>query len=77
MALQSAIVAFDVDRVVGEVRNAADVFLRPRFRSLAAGDVREKSPGEVVTVADEECEARYDLNLWIGHPLASATYLPR
>ena len=57
MALQSAIVAFDVDRVVGEVRNAADVFLRPRFRSLAAGDVREKSPGEVVTVADEECEA--------------------
>ena len=52
-----AIVAFDVDRVVGEVRNAADVFLRPRFRSLAAGDVREKSPGEVVTIADEECEA--------------------
>ena len=23
------------------------------------------------------CEVRYDLNLWIGHPLEGATYLPR
>lgn len=29
----------------------------PRFANLAAGDVHEKTPGEVVTVADRECEA--------------------
>ena len=23
------------------------------------------------------CRRRYDLNLWIGHPLEGATYLPR
>ena len=48
---------YDVDRIVGEISAAADEFLRPRFRSLGFQDVREKSAGEVVTVADEECEA--------------------
>lgn len=48
---------FDVDRVVSEVRGVADAFLRPRFRSLESYEVREKAAGEVVTVADEECEA--------------------
>ena len=52
------IVKFDVDRIVSEIRNAADAYLRPRFRALEAGDVREKSPGELVTIADEECESR-------------------
>lgn len=50
-------VSFDVDQVVHEIRDAADEFLRPRFRSLKAGDVWEKSPGELVTIADDECEA--------------------
>jgi fructose-1,6-bisphosphatase/inositol monophosphatase family enzyme len=29
----------------------------PRFRALAAGEVEEKTPGELVTVADREAEA--------------------
>lgn len=28
----------------------------PRFRALADGDVEEKAPGELVTVADRDCE---------------------
>lgn len=30
----------------------------PRFRRLAAHEVEEKSPGEIVTIVDRECEAR-------------------
>ena len=30
----------------------------PRFRGLAAHEIREKSPGDPVTVVDEACEAR-------------------
>jgi fructose-1,6-bisphosphatase/inositol monophosphatase family enzyme len=51
-------VRYDVDRIVREISEAADAFLRPRFRSLESQDVREKSAGEIVTVADEECEAQ-------------------
>lgn len=36
---------------------AADVVM-PRFRALAAHEIAEKSPGEVVTSADRESEAR-------------------
>ena len=34
------------------LRRAAAEIVMPRFRSLAAGDVTEKTPGEVVTIAD-------------------------
>jgi fructose-1,6-bisphosphatase/inositol monophosphatase family enzyme len=30
----------------------------PRFQALASHEIREKSPGEIVTIADEECEVR-------------------
>lgn len=36
--------------------NAAESALLPRFRNLAEGEREEKSPGEVVTIADRECE---------------------
>jgi fructose-1,6-bisphosphatase/inositol monophosphatase family enzyme len=49
-------VSHDVERVIDEVRIAADRYLRPRFRDLSADEVWQKSPGEVVTVADQECE---------------------
>jgi fructose-1,6-bisphosphatase/inositol monophosphatase family enzyme len=49
-------VDYDVDRFVDEMREAATCYLRPRFRALATEDIWEKSPGEVVTVADQECE---------------------
>lgn len=38
------------------LKEAGERFVRPRFRALAAGEVTEKSPGEVVTVADREAE---------------------
>lgn len=36
---------------------AADIIL-PRFRSLAVHEVKEKTPGDLVTIADQESEAR-------------------
>lgn len=42
----------DLMRVV-----AAEVIM-PRFRALAADDIAEKSPGEIVTIADREAELR-------------------
>jgi fructose-1,6-bisphosphatase/inositol monophosphatase family enzyme len=42
---------------VGEVMRAvAGEVILPRFRALRAGDVEEKAPGELVTVADVEAE---------------------
>lgn len=38
------------------LREAADQAVMPRFGRLAQGDVEEKSPGELVTVADREAE---------------------
>ncbi|MGE0117416.1 MAG: inositol monophosphatase [Dongiaceae bacterium] len=46
------------DRVAGLIEEAAAAEIMPRFRRLAAGDVRQKSPGDLVTVADEAVEAR-------------------
>lgn len=48
----------DFERVADLLREAAAVELLPRFRNLGAGDIREKGPGDLVTVADEECERR-------------------
>lgn len=39
------------------IREVSAETIEPRFRLLSEGDVREKTPGEVVTVADEEAEA--------------------
>lgn len=38
---------------------AADIIL-PRFQKLASGEIIEKTPGELVTIADREAEARLD-----------------
>lgn len=40
------------------MRDVAARVVMPRFRGLAPGEIAEKSPGEVVTVADREAEAR-------------------
>ncbi|HCA86274.1 MAG TPA: inositol monophosphatase [Streptomyces sp.] len=45
-----------IDDVTGILCEAAETAILPRFRALAEGDVEEKSPGEVVTVADREAE---------------------
>ncbi len=46
-----------MDAVSGLMREAAQQAILPRFRALATGDIEEKSPGELVTLADREAEA--------------------
>lgn len=46
----------DVDAILREVA-ASEVM--PRFRQLESGDIREKNPGDLVTVADVESERRF------------------
>ncbi|WP_207478767.1 inositol monophosphatase family protein [Arenibaculum pallidiluteum] len=46
----------DPDRVSTAMRDVAQAEILPRFRSLSAEDVREKGPGDLVTIADEAAE---------------------
>jgi fructose-1,6-bisphosphatase/inositol monophosphatase family enzyme len=50
--------AGDSQRVAELMRETAATELVPRFRNLAEGDVREKRPGDIVTVADVASEQR-------------------
>jgi len=45
-----------VEDVAAVIREVATVEVLERFRSLRAGDISEKSPGDLVTIADQECE---------------------
>ena len=45
-----------VDQVGQVLRDAGRTVVVPLFRHLAEGDIEEKAPGEVVTVADREAE---------------------
>jgi fructose-1,6-bisphosphatase/inositol monophosphatase family enzyme len=47
----------DIARVAALVEEVAAIEILPRFEKLAAHEVREKSPGDLVTVADEAAEA--------------------
>ena len=46
----------DSERVSALIRQVAAAEVMPRFRRLSAEDVREKAPGDLVTVADEASE---------------------
>lgn len=48
----------DLDRVAELMRECAAAELLPRLRNLAKHDIREKTPGDFVTVADEMSEQR-------------------
>lgn len=48
----------DLARVETTIREVVALEILPRFRKLAEGDIREKQPGQLVTVADEEAERR-------------------
>ena len=48
----------DIDGVTEIIAAVGREEILPRFRALAAGDIREKGPGDLVTVADEASEAR-------------------
>ncbi|MFE3052684.1 inositol monophosphatase family protein [Nocardia sp. NPDC059239] len=45
-----------IDEVAQVLVCAAETAILPRFRRLAAGEVAEKAPGDLVTVADREAE---------------------
>jgi fructose-1,6-bisphosphatase/inositol monophosphatase family enzyme len=47
----------DSARIAAILREVADAEILPRFRTLRDGDVREKSPGQLVTAADVAAEA--------------------
>jgi fructose-1,6-bisphosphatase/inositol monophosphatase family enzyme len=48
----------DSDKVVAAIREAAAEDIMPRFQRLERHEISEKSPGEVVTIADIEAEHR-------------------
>ena len=52
-----------MERVQHLVQEVSAAVIEPRFSALRSGDVRFKSPGEVVTVADEEAEALMERGL--------------
>lgn len=46
------------EQVSDLMREVAASIVMPRFRGLAPGEIAEKSPGEIVTIADREAEER-------------------
>ena len=47
----------DTQQVLELMKSVAAEVITPRFRSLADGEVMEKNPGDLVTIADQESEA--------------------
>ena len=45
-----------VEQVGAVIREVGAAEVVPRFRALATEDIMEKSPGDLVTIADQECE---------------------
>lgn len=45
-----------LDQVAELIREVAATIVMPRFRHLAGGEIEEKAPGDLVTVADRESE---------------------
>ncbi len=44
------------EKVTDIMRGVADTKILPRFRKLKTGDISEKKPGDLVTIADKESE---------------------
>jgi len=55
--------AGDAQRVAELMRETAAAELLPRFRNLTEGEIREKRPGDLVTVADVASEQRLAVGL--------------
>ena len=52
-----------IDPVAAAIRRVAADEILPRFRALSALDIREKGPGDLVTVADEAAEVALETAL--------------
>lgn len=49
----------DPIRVIDIMRDVAETEIMSRFQDLSEGDISEKAPGDLVTVADQESERRF------------------
>ncbi|WP_139978177.1 inositol monophosphatase family protein [Nocardioides litoris] len=58
----------ETDDISTLLRDVAAEVITPRFRSLDSGDVAEKNPGDLVTVADREAEELVTAVLRRAHP---------
>ncbi len=48
----------DTDQITEIIRETAALDVLPRFQNLAESEIMEKSPGDIVTVADHDAEIR-------------------
>ena len=60
----------DSDAVLTFLRDVATEVVNPRFRALAAGEIHEKRPGDLVTDADREAEVLITSRLHAAYPEA-------
>ncbi len=58
----------DTDAITTVLQEVAAEVITPRFRSLGAGEVHEKNPGDLVTVADHEAEVLITAALLAAYP---------
>ena len=56
------------DDVLILLQDVAEEIIKPRFRTLAAEEIAEKNPGDLVTVADREAEVRITEALLRAYP---------
>ncbi|SES43341.1 fructose-1,6-bisphosphatase [Pedococcus cremeus] len=61
-------VVVDTNAVLDLMKDVAAEVITPRFRSLSAGEVMEKNPGDLVTVADQESEVLLTRALNAAYP---------
>jgi fructose-1,6-bisphosphatase/inositol monophosphatase family enzyme len=58
----------ETDAVLTLLQDVAEEVISPRFRALAADEVHEKGPGDLVTIADREAESRIAAVLQRAYP---------
>ena len=58
----------DTDAILTLLQEVAEEVINPRFRSLGEGEVHEKNPGDLVTVADHEAEELITAALLAAYP---------
>lgn len=58
----------DTDAILNLLKETAAELITPRFRALAAEQVMEKAPGDLVTVADRESEVAITARLREAYP---------
>jgi fructose-1,6-bisphosphatase/inositol monophosphatase family enzyme len=58
----------ETDEVLSLLEDVAEEVINPRFRALAAGEIHEKRPGDLVTDADREAEVLITAALVAAYP---------